>query len=748
MVTQTVGLDGVTAFTAFGSNFTWNTAYLESVYLENTGSVTNDTLNFNLSGAAWILRRLQLTNTSLTNDFDLNITDANDGIMRRIDRIQLQNNSDTTITLFDSRVRFIQGGDGGTVTLNLGNQRVSSIELFDTDTNTINAGAGSISALFLGSGTNVFNGGAGYVNLMEFDDGSTNTITGGSGNFGAIRVNNGTNNFTFANGGDLLSLGQGISNVTLNGGFFGSITSFGGTNTVTVNALADVRSIGFSDGVDILTIFGQVEQIQVGGNNDRVSVGVGGQVEVVNLGGGNNFFRTTGDYVGAVHAYSGNDTLQFAAGSTDQAYAGAGNNIITVGTNYNLGSLRANEGNDSLTVSGGGHIGQASLGEGNNIITMRAGSQIDSLITSGNDTISLTGDARILQLKMDDGINRLTTQTGFMESIFSHNSQNTLNLGTGGAGQILFTGSATAQSITSAGWLGSLQIYAGSQINVQATTVVTGAGGAGYIQTSKGNDNITTGTGRVDSINTYDGNDLITIGSGEANFVSTGIGNDTVNATAGRVDYLSTGEGNDTVTLGLRCARLVALDEGDDTISLTRSVPNFGVEVQGGDGIDTVDLNRYATAVTVSLNLSAWQNPADPLLFGYIALIEIENLIGTAFADRLEGSADANTIFGGLGNDSISGLGGADRLLGDRGNDTLTGGLGNDVFVFVPGGGNDRITDFTLGQDKIELLAANSLADLTFVTVGVDVRIDFGTLHMTVENTTLVQINAATNFLF
>ena len=747
MVTETIALNGVTAFNAFGSAYTWNGAYIEAVYVENDGSVTNDVLNFNLSGAAWRIRRLALDNSSVVNDFDVNITDANDGIMRRIDWIQLQDNSDTTITLFNSRVRFIDGGEGGTVTLNLGAQNVNIIGLYDVDAATVNIGSGSINALYFGSGTNVFNGGAGFVNLMQFDDGSTNTITNG-GNFGAIRVDNGTNNFTFANGGDLLSLGHGISNVTLNGGFFGSITSYSGTNTITVNANAEVRSIGFSDGVDILTIFGRVEQIQVGDNNDRVSVGLGGEVEVVNLSGGNNFFRTTGDYVGAVHAYSGHDTMQFAAGSTDQAYAGGGNNIITVGTDYFLGSLRANEGNDRLTVSSGGEIGQASLGEGNNTITMRAGSQIDSLIANGNETISLTGDARILQLKMDDGVNRLTTQTGFMESIFSHNSQNILNLGTGGAGQILFTGSATAQSITSAGWIGSLQIYAGNQVNVQATTVVLGAGGGGYIQTSKGNDNITTGTGFVDHINTYDGNDRVTIGSGEANTIATGIGNDTVDVTAGRVDYLETGEGNDVVTLGARGARFVALEGGDDTISLTRSVPNFGIEVQGGDGIDTLDLSRYATPVTLSLNESGWQNPADPLLFGYLAVIEIENLTGTASADNLEGNDDANTILGGAGHDSISGLGGADRLVGDRGNDTLTGGLGNDVFVFAPGGNSDRITDFTLGQDKIELLAATALGDLTFTTVGVDVRVTFGTLNILVEDTTLAQINAASNFLF
>ena len=70
------------------------------------------------------------------------------------------------------------------------------------------------------------------------------------------------------------------------------------------------------------------------------------------------------------------------------------------------------------------------------------------------------------------------------------------------------------------------------------------------------------------------------------------------------------------------------------------------------------------------------------------------------------------------------------------------------MFVFAPGGGSDRITDFTLGQDKIELLAANALSDLTFTTVGLDVRVTFGTLNILVEDITLAQLNSGANFLF
>ena len=45
----------------------------------------------------------------------------------------------------------------------------------------------------------------------------------------------------------------------------------------------------------------------------------------------------------------------------------------------------------------------------------------------------------------------------------------------------------------------------------------------------------------------------------------------------------------------------------------------------------------------------------------------------------------------------------ADRISGGSGNDTIRGGGGNDTFVFAKNDGNDTITDFTIGQDQIQL---------------------------------------------
>ena len=122
----------------------------------------------------------------------------------------------------------------------------------------------------------------------------------------------------------------------------------------------------------------------------------------------------------------------------------------------------------------------------------------------------------------------------------------------------------------------------------------------------------------------------------------------------------------------------------------------------------------------------------------------MENAVGARGDDRLTGNEVGNVLNGGGGADRLTGNAGADRLLGgdgaDRldggGVDVLIGGLGADLLAgavqrdaFVYGavtesnaaGGLDRITDFAVGSDEIDLRridwsAAAGDQDFTFVS--------------------------------
>ena len=212
------------------------------------------------------------------------------------------------------------------------------------------------------------------------------------------------------------------------------------------------------------------------------------------------------------------------------------------------------------------------------------------------------------------------------------------------------------------------------------------------------------------------GDDVITSGM-EDDSLQGGVGDDELHGGIG--DDLLNGDDGDDFLFG---------DEGDDFI--------FGGggadEMWGGTGVDTASYEESRDGVRVSLNAGrGWFGGAQS-----DTLRDIENLIGSDRRDTLIGSAAANliqgenaddvlnglagndTIFGGNGDDNILGGDGNDYLSGDRHQDKLTGGTGEDIFAYLnildsgpAQSERDNITDFTQGQDLIDL---TELGDLFF----------------------------------
>lgn len=173
----------------------------------------------------------------------------------------------------------------------------------------------------------------------------------------------------------------------------------------------------------------------------------------------------------------------------------------------------------------------------------------------------------------------------------------------------------------------------------------------------------------------------------------------------------------------------------------------------GGYGVDTVVYNGASEDMTITLDgvtgtfgsgvINAKRLPIT--LNGHQASIfvpavqedtlnNIENvragtgndtIFGNAKSNRLEANLGNDLIDGGAGSDTLNGEGGSDRLIGGQGFDTLTGGAGRDLFIFNQNDlaffSADRITDFTRGEDRIDLSAidawSNILGDQSFRVV-------------------------------
>jgi Ca2+-binding RTX toxin-like protein len=102
----------------------------------------------------------------------------------------------------------------------------------------------------------------------------------------------------------------------------------------------------------------------------------------------------------------------------------------------------------------------------------------------------------------------------------------------------------------------------------------------------------------------------------------------------------------------------------------------------GTSGVDTVSYNDAISAVTVSLAKTAQQNTGGA---GLDTLTNIDNLIGSAFADKLTGNSGNNVLDGGLG---------ADNLSGGRGNDTYIVDNIADVVTENSNAGIDQVFSF------------------------------------------------------
>ena len=140
--------------------------------------------------------------------------------------------------------------------------------------------------------------------------------------------------------------------------------------------------------------------------------------------------------------------------------------------------------------------------------------------------------------------------------------------------------------------------------------------------------------------------------------------------------------------------------------------------IDGKGGTDTIDYARNEIYIEdgidgdggIAVELSAVDGDGysqiNDGLGGFDKVKNVENVVGTSYADSIAGNAAANVLDGGLGTDTLD---------GGLGNDTLDGGLSNDgtysdgaadTFLFTTAIGPDNvdtIRNFETGKDSIVL---------------------------------------------
>jgi len=140
----------------------------------------------------------------------------------------------------------------------------------------------------------------------------------------------------------------------------------------------------------------------------------------------------------------------------------------------------------------------------------------------------------------------------------------------------------------------------------------------------------------------------------------------------GKANVLDGGAGNDHLIGGLGADHLI-----------------------GGAGSDTADYDSDGRTVGVQVDLNAGtETPLSKNAAQEDTLSEVENALGTPFADQLYGDSGTNVLTGDAGDDTLRGRGGADVLEPGTDNDLVSGGAGSDTVSYA-----DRAGDVTVNLD-------------------------------------------------
>ena len=393
----------------------------------------------------------------------------------------------------------------------------------------------------------------------------------------------------------------------------------------------------------------------------------------------------------------GNDTLHGERGS-DLLDGDCDDDSLSGGAGIDV--LYGGEGND--TLEGGASIDLLFGGDGFDTLTYR-NSPAAVVVNLANPAETSGGEASadlaalLVEMLVEGG----DPQQVFLSAIFTDVLQELTRM-------------------TSVGGLLTIGDFFGFTPDIEGIEGSAGADRLGgnlldnLLQGGAGNDTLA-GADGDDTLDGGAGSDSMSGGAGDDSYVVANTTDVVVEAAGGGVDTVATTLATYTLGTEVENGRILAAGTASMTGNAADNVIVAGAGsnvIDGAAGRDTASFEAASAAVIVSLAVAGAQATGGS---GSDTLVSIENLVGSAFADRLTGNAAANRLAGGAGNDV---------LVGGAGNDTMQGGDGDDTFVV------DAALDVV-----VEDAAASGGRDL--VRAAIDYRLGEGLEDLRLEGTAL-----------
>ena len=525
--------------------------------------------------------------------------------------------------------------------------------------------------------------------------------------------------------------------------------------------------------------------LRIHGNDKADYIYAGSGADTIFGGAGNDWiYARNGD--DEISGGTGNDVL-YGDNGNDYLDGEAGNDTLYGDKGNDIFFYASGEGNDVIAdyVAGedkiyitSGSVSSISVASsdviykiGSNTLTVKNGK--DKEIAIGNNIYynNLIYDSKKTAITLGAGFSGTLKASDYSSSVKTIYAYNVTK-------DIVINGNANANTIYGSGW-NKNTIYAGAGNDLiygySGNDILHGDAGNDTLYGGLGNDLLRGGAGN-DYISGGEGNDTLDGDSGNDTLYG-GNGNDTFRFYANEGnDVIADFTTNDKIYIGNGTISSASLNGSDMVFNVgsnTLTVKNGkDKEIAIGDKIyyNNLIYDSKKTAVTLgagftgSLTASSYSssvktieagntkgatvngNSNANIIYGSYAKDEIyggagndilygfggnDNLFGEAGNDTLNGGAGNDLLRGGAGNDSLYGNDGDDLLDGDSGNDTLIGGAGNDTFRYYNGEGNDVITDYVAGEDKI-YIASGSISSVS--VKGSDVIYKIGSNTLTVKN--------------
>lgn len=440
---------------------------------------------------------------------------------------------------------------------------------------------------------------------------------------------------------------------------------WGGNDTVHVRTDAFIKT-----GPAIYTLPNEVEN---GGLDGSAAFSLSGN-SLANVLSGNLNANTIQGFGGVdeIHGGSGNDKLfggdgndeLFGDQGDDELEGGHGDDTLDGGMDNDT-FLMSTSGNDK--VYGGPGFDTLSFGSSTSNLTIDLSAHAARYVGGGSSADGQSGWSALYTVRWT-GIEAVTTGSG-NDILTGDAGNNILDGGRGNdtfnltAGVDVIRGGDGTDTMSLAGLSNDqkIDLSAGSGTYIGGGSSPDGLSGwsAPYFAFWDSIENLTTGAG-----------DDWLAGTSQNNILDGGEGN----------DVFFVGQGNDTFIGG----------EGNDTVLFV----NSGTDV-------VVDLSaRHGTYVVSGGSADAsglWVTGSTSLY--NLALVGIENVVGSATGDTLTGDGRRNTLVGEAGNDTLHGGDNNDVLVGGfttraetngaDGDDTLYGDAGDDLFQVLSG--NDTV---------------------------------------------------------